>query len=52
MTAVRIILAKRLEFSTGHLSMADEPHQTSRKGPASETAAEPMAEPVMTESGG
>jgi hypothetical protein len=34
------------------LSMADEPHQTSRKGPASETAAEPMAEPVMTESGG
>src|ERR1700728_3813120 len=33
------------------LSMADEPHQTSRKGPASETAAEPMPEPAMTESG-
>src|ERR1700679_1139135 len=33
------------------LSRADGPHQTSRKGPASETAAEPMAEPVATESG-
>jgi small subunit ribosomal protein S2 len=33
------------------LSMADEPHQTSRKGPASETAAEPIPEPVATESG-
>jgi small subunit ribosomal protein S2 len=34
------------------LSMADEPHQTSRKGPASETAAEQIPEPVAaTESG-
>jgi small subunit ribosomal protein S2 len=33
------------------MSMADEPHQTSRKGPASETAAEPIAETVATESG-
>jgi small subunit ribosomal protein S2 len=33
------------------LSMADEPHQASRKGPASETAAEQMPEPAMTESG-
>ncbi len=33
------------------LSMADEPHQTSRKGPASETAAEPMPEPAVTEAG-
>jgi small subunit ribosomal protein S2 len=33
------------------LSMADEPHQTSRKGPASETAVEQMPEPVATESG-
>ena len=32
------------------LSMADEPHQTSRKGPVSETAAE-LPEPVATESG-
>jgi len=33
------------------LSMADEPHQTSRKGPASETAVEPITETVATESG-
>ena len=33
------------------MSMADEPPQTSRKGPASETAAEPVAEPAATESG-
>ena len=34
------------------LSMADEPPPLrSRKGPASETAAEPAAEPVATESG-
>jgi len=33
------------------MNLADEPHQTSRKGPASETAAEPAAEPVATESG-
>ncbi len=33
------------------MSLADEPAPTSRKGPASETAAEPAAEPVVTESG-
>jgi hypothetical protein len=31
------------------MSLADEPPVTSRKGPASETAAEPAAEPVATE---
>ena len=33
------------------MSLADEPAPTSRKGPASETAAEPAAEPAVTESG-
>jgi small subunit ribosomal protein S2 len=33
------------------MSLADEPAQTSRKGPASETAAEPVAEPAVTEGG-
>jgi small subunit ribosomal protein S2 len=33
------------------MSLADEPPATSRKGPASETAAEPEAEPVATEGG-
>jgi small subunit ribosomal protein S2 len=33
------------------MSLADEPPVTSRKGPASETAAEPAAEPVATEGG-
>jgi small subunit ribosomal protein S2 len=33
------------------MSLADEPPVTSRKGPASETAAEPAAEPAVTESG-
>jgi small subunit ribosomal protein S2 len=33
------------------MSLADEPPVASRKGPASETAAEPAAEPVATEGG-
>src|SRR3984957_10995588 len=33
------------------LSMADEPHQTSRKGPVSETPSEPVAETAATEIG-
>jgi small subunit ribosomal protein S2 len=33
------------------MSLADEPHQTSRKGPVSETTAEPVAETAATEIG-
>jgi small subunit ribosomal protein S2 len=33
------------------MSLADEPHQTSRKGPVSETTSEPVAEPAATEIG-